>query len=412
MKFKTVAEAFNHYRNKTVAEIEQRAKEIQNQIDTDAEADIEALNIELRGLKEARENIELRAANPAKGLNVITGTNPQQQQGGVTFGADVYGSKEYRSAFFKTLLGQQLTSVEKAAFDAGMREAEKRTDYFIGSTEAAAVLPTETLNEVISKARTMGGILPECRAFNMPTKIAIPVGTPSSAASWHTEGQAVDADKTTPDSVTFDGYEILKIFAISAKARKMSIAAFEAYLVEELTSCVMRTLEAAIVSGTGSGQGTGILSGITWVKTSGSTQNAVEVAAAGSFTYADVVKTVSLLKRGYANGAKWAMNNATLYNVFYGMVDSVERPIFIADPKAEGIGKIMGFPVVIDDNMPANTVLFGNFAYMGYNLPEGIAIEVSRESSFRKGLIDYRAMAIADCKPIVAEAFVKLYQAT
>lgn len=412
MKFKTVAEAFNHYRNMSVAEIEQRAKEIQTQIDTDAEADIEALNIELRGLKEARENIEIRSANPGKGLNVITGTNPQQMQGGVSFGDDVYSSKEYRSAFFKTLLGQQLTSVEKAAFDAGMKEAEKRTDYFIGSTEAAAVLPTETLNEVISKARTMGGILPECRAFNMPTKIAIPVGTPSSAASWHTEGAAVDADKTTPDSVTFDGYEIIKIFAISAKARKMTISAFETYLIEELTSCVMRTLEAAIVSGTGSGQGTGLLSGITWVKTSGSTQNAVEVAAAGSFTYADVVKTVSLLKRGYANGAKWAMNNATLYNVFYGMVDSVERPIFIADPKSEGIGKIMGFPVVIDDNMPANTVLFGNFAYMGYNLPEGIAIEVSRESSFRKGLIDYRAMAIADCKPIVTEAFVKLYQAT
>ena len=410
MKFKTVAEAFNHYRNMSVAEIEQRAKEIQNQIDTDAEADIEALNIELRGLKEARENIEIRSANPGNGLKVITGMNAQQQQGGVTFGADVYGSKEYRSAFFKTLLGQQLSSVEKAAFDAGMREAEKRTDAFISSSDAAAVLPTETLNEVISKARTMGGILPECRAFNMPTKIAIPVGPPSSAAAWHVEGATVEAEKTVPVSVTFDGYEIIKIFAISAKARKMSITAFEAYLVEELTSCVMRTLEDALVNGTGSGQGTGLLTGITWA-TSGNNQNAVEVAAANNIGYADVVATVALLKRGYANGAKWAMNNATLYNVFYGMLDQNKRPIFIADPKAEGIGKILGFEVVIDDNMPANTAIFGNFAYMGYNLPEGIAIEVSRESSFRKGLIDYRAMAIADCKPIVNEAFVKLSKA-
>ena len=106
------------------------------------------------------------------------------------------------------------------------------------------------------------------------------------------------------------------------------------------------------------------------------------------------------------------MNNAMLYNVFYGMEDSVERPIFVADPKSEGIGKILGFEVVIDDNMPANTAIFGNFNFMGYNLPEGIAIEVSRESSFRKDLIDYRAMAIADCKPIVTDAFVKLYQAT
>ena len=103
------------------------------------------------------------------------------------------------------------------------------------------------------------------------------------------------------------------------------------------------------------------------------------------------------------------MNNATLYGSFYGMVDGNQRPIFIADPKAEQVGKILGFEVVIDDNLPNNTAIIGNFAkYMGYNLPEGIVVEISRESSFRKGLIDYRAMAIADCKPIVADAFIKL----
>lgn len=114
------------------------------------------------------------------------------------------------------------------------------------------------------------------------------------------------------------------------------------------------------------------------------------------------------LKRGYSNGAVWAMDNATLYNQFYGMVDANKRPIFIADPKGENIGKLLGFSVVVDDYIPADTVLFGNFQYMGYNLAEGIALEVSRESSFKSGLIDYRAMAIADCKPIVKEAFVKL----
>ena len=45
-------------------------------------------------------------------------------------------------------------------------------------------------------------------------------------------------------------------------------------------------------------------------------------------------------------------------------------------------------------------------------MPEGITIEASRESSFKKGVIDYRALAIADCKPIVSEAFVKLSKAT
>ena len=63
---------------------------------------------------------------------------------------------------------------------------------------------------------------------------------------------------------------------------------------------------------------------------------------------------------------------------------------------------------MIDDYLADDTVIFGNFNYMAYNLPSGIVIETSRESSFKNGLIDYRAMAIADCKPILKEAFVKL----
>lgn len=407
MKFKTVAEAFNFYRTKEVAEMERRAQEISNTIDTDENADIEALNIELRGIKEARENIELRSYTPAQGLNVITGMNTEPQ-GKKTFGDDVLDTPEYRSAFYKSLLGQGMTEIEKAAFDAGMKLSEKRADAFTSSTDAVAVIPTQTLNEVIKKARTMGGLLSECRSFALPTKISIPVGTPSNKATWHTEGAAVEAEKVTPTAVAFDGYEIIKIFSISAKARRMSIAAFESYLVDELTACVMECINDALINGTGSEQGTGLINGVTW-----NGENTVTVAKTAVIGYADVVKTVALLKRGYSNGAKWVMNNATLYNDFYGMVDANNRPIFIADPQGEKIGKLLGFEVIIDDNMPADTAILGNYgAYMGYNMPEGIAVEVSRESSFRKGLIDYRALAIADCKPIVTEAFVKLEKAT
>jgi HK97 family phage major capsid protein len=166
----------------------------------------------------------------------------------------------------------------------------------------------------------------------------------------------------------------------------------------------MATLANGLVNGTGVAQGTGILA---------EDQITNTVTYSGSVTYANVVATVAALKRGYANGAVWAMNNATLYNQFYGLVDGNKRPIFIADPKDESIGKVLGFPVVIDDNIADNTVYFGNFArFFGYNIPEGIMIEASRDSGFKKGVIDYRALAVADTKPIVAEAFVKLSKAT
>ena len=406
MKFKTVAEAFNYYRNHTVEQLEQRAAAIGNEIDTNADADIEALNIELRGIKEAKENIELRndTRAAAGALSLVTGRDNTVK----TFGADVYDTQEYRSAFFKSMLGQTLTQVEKAAFDTGMKLTEQRADAYVTSTDAAAIIPTTTLNEIVKKARKEGGLMSECRMFNMPTKIAVPVGTPASKADWHTEGAAVESEKHVPTTVVFDGYEIMKVFSISAKTRRMSIAAFESYLIDELTACVMDCIADALVSGTGIGQGTGLESGITWA-TTGDAINHIEKANGEDITYTDVVNTIALLKRGYCQGAKWAMNNATLYRHFYGMMDENHRPIFIADPKSESIGKILGFEVVIDDNIADHTAYLGNYAqYLGVNIPEGIAVEASTQSSFKKGLIDYRAMAIADCKPIVTEAFVKL----
>ena len=318
---------------------------------------------------------------------------------------DVLNSPEYRSAFFKSLLGHKLTEFEQAAYNRAM--GDQRADTFADSTSAAAVLPTQTLNEVVKKARTMGGLMSVCRAFSIPSKVAVPIGTPTAAANWHTEGAAVDSEKPTVASVSFDGYEIMKVFSISEKARKMSVSAFEGYMTQELNASVMECIANALVNGTGSGQGTGILTGVTWT----ADKNALTFGKTAGLKYADVVKTVAALKRGYANGAAWAMNNAMLYNQFYGLVDANGRPVFIADPKNEGIGKILGFPVVIDDYIADETALFGNFNYMGYNMPEGITVEASRESSFKKGLVDYRAMAIADCKPIVPEAFVKLARA-
>ena len=145
-----------------------------------------------------------------------------------------------------------------------------------------------------------------------------------------------------------------------------------------------------------------MLNAITWGA-------ANSVSATTKFEYSDVVSAVALLKRGYAAGAKWVMSNATLYTQFYGMTDNNKRPIFVADPKSEGIGKVLGFDVIVDDNMPVNTAVLGDFAhYLGWNLPEGILIETSRESSFKKGLIDIRALAVADTKVLVDDAFVKL----
>lgn len=398
MTYKTVAESYQAWKNSSVAVMEARAQAISKAVAEDVNADIAAFNIELEGLEQALT--EKRAAKDVKpsAPEQIASTADNQKDG------EGAASKLYRSAFYKHLQGNELTSAEKAAFD--KVNAELRSSEFNNLSNAAAVVPTQTLNEIIVKARDMGGIMSLSRGFNMPANISIPVATPGAAASWHVEGAAVDTEKVAPASVTFGAYEIMRILSISAAVRTMSIGAFEGYLTEELTASVMACIGKAMIDGTGSGQGTGIVSGITWTSA-----NSVEVAADASLTYANIVSAIALLKRGYSQNAKFVMNNTTLYTDVYGLCDDNDRPLFVADPVEKGKGRILGFEVVIDDFMEDHDILFGDFRYNGYNLPAGIAIDVSRESSFKSGLIDFRALAIADNKPIVDEAFVLITKA-
>lgn len=401
--FNTVQEAFNHYRNASLEDIETRAREIKGQIDTDPDTNVTKLNVEIEGLNQAKANIKDKenqqveqTKTEERSYNPITGAQLRGQQ---EINKDnVFGSNEYRSAFFKTMLGQDLSSIEQRAFNTA-QEVEQRAEGFASSNNSQAVLPETTLNEIITKARKQGGLIGHVRNFNIPTKIKIPIGTPTSKANWHTEGALVEAEHPDTVSVQFDGNEILKVFSISVKAQTMSIQAFESYLVQELTQTVVETIDHALVNGTGVEQGQGILTGITWDDT-----NSVDLTG----KYTDFTKALGLLKRGYSAGAKFAMSNATLYNQVYGVMDANERPIFNHDAQREDVGHIFGKEVVIDDNIEDGTILLGNFQYAGFNLPQGIALEKSTESSFRSGLIDFRCIAVADCKPLVDEAFVKL----
>lgn len=338
-------------------------------------------------------NVQARAGKEEKTMfNPITAS---LEKGGTN--TDTHDTPEYRSAFYKRLLGKELTDGENRAFEAA--QAEKRADAFNTLSNSAAVVPTTTLNEVVKQARGVNGLFNEVRLFSVPNNLSVPVGTPTDAAAWHTEGATVERKNVTTAAVTFTGRELIKVLSMSAAVKRMDTTAFERYLTDELKSCIADAIGAAIVSGTGSGQPTGILSGVTW-----NNRNRVQTAA---LTADNLLSLVALLPAGYSGGAKFAMSTATLFGSVYPLKDGDGR-YFFTDAESGGNRRLFGFEIVLDDNIPAGTILFGNFRYYGVNIPQGVAIEVSRESGFTSGLIDYRALCIADGKPIVPGAFVKL----
>jgi HK97 family phage major capsid protein len=324
--------------------------------------------------------------------NPITANLETQAQPG-----DPHATPEYRAAFFKSLLGKELTEGETRAMTAA--RSEKRADAFNTLSNSASVVPEQTLNEVISQARPVGGLFNEIRLFNVPANLSVPVGTPVDPASWHVEGSNVDRKNVVTTAVTFAAFELIKILSMSAAAQRMTIAAFENYLTRELRESISEAINAAIVHGTGTGQPTGLLTGITWNE-----DNSIE---ATTLTADNLLELIAMLPAGYAGGAKFAMSYSTLFSQVYPLKDACGAYHFI-HTESGGQHRLFGFEIVVDDNIPAGTILFGNFKYYGANVPQGVLVEVSRESGFTSGLIDYRALCICDAKPILPAAFAKL----
>jgi HK97 family phage major capsid protein len=310
---------------------------------------------------------------------------------------DTHAAPEYRAAFFKTLLGQPLTEGEARAMSAA--KAERRAESFNTLSDSAAIVPAQTLNEIVSQARPAGGLFNEIRLFSVPANLSIPVGTPSDPASWHAEGSNVERRNAATTAVSFAAYELIKVLSMSAAVKRMELAAFESYLTQELRNSVSDAINAAIANGTGNGQPLGLLTGIPWGKA-----NSLAVDA---ITADHLLKTVSMLPAGYAGGAKFAMSTATLFGSVYPIKTGNGEFVF-AGAESGGYRRLFGFPIVVDDGIPAGTVIFGNFKYYAANVPQGVAVEMSRESGFASGLIDYRALCVCDARPIVPAAFVKL----
>ena len=134
--------------NMTMADIEARMAQIATEMDAE-DADIDALTEEVRKLnarkdelrKAAQKRDELRKA-VAGGAGVVLdmpGNRGEQR----TYDAS---SPEYRSAFFKDLMGAEMTQEERAAF-------------VHTTANTAAVLPTTTLNNIWDLVSTQHSIM-------------------------------------------------------------------------------------------------------------------------------------------------------------------------------------------------------------------------------------------------------------
>lgn len=395
---------------RTLAQIDARLAEIRAALQNPETADLDALQTEMNGLlqeraqrvaeaEQRRAMLDAIANGTAQGVTppgnpVTPASNPAP-----TEERDVLASPEYHTAFFRSMMGLPLNDAQRAV----MHEAEERAALTSASNSAGAAIPTQTQNEVVRRLAQVAPLIGEITLFNIPGNITVAVESAATTdGAYHAEGDDTSEAADKLIEVNLTGFEAIKLLSISAKVKHMTIGAFEAWLIDNLTDGIAYLIENWIVNGTGTNQATGIEKAATW--TAGT--NKVKCAAAVP-TYAEVCNLISLLPGVYDRRAKFVMSKKTLWQKYMPIRDDAKAPIV----KGEGAGQfyVMGYPVLLTDKVATlGDVYFGDLKTYYGNFAENITVDKSEHSSFRKNLTDYRGTAIFDGKPTVPDGFVKM----
>lgn len=371
----------------TMEDIQTRMSEINTELN--GECDIDALTAEFNALEERanaiKENAEKRSAliqRIAKGEEGSVVESHEEGEKAMeerTFAPDTV---EYRDAYMKQLMGKATTVEERAAL-----------------TDAADVIPTETLNKIYGLLE-QNPLIGELDALRIPGYVQVPYAKTVNDASWIAIASASTDSADVVDSVALTAKKLIKTVEITADIQAMAIPAFENWLVAKLAQKMEAAICAAVMNGAGS---TTVPEGILHAVT-GETAFTASVAAISGL--------MGEVAPAYHNDAVFVMTPATFFKKIVPLADDSNGVLVM-----NGIDyRLLGHKVILDANAnciakgesttASEHILFGSLK-KGYvwNYGEGINIEADQSVAFRSGSTVYRAMALCDGAVVDADAF-------
>src|SRR5690606_31156531 len=136
---------------------------------------------------------------------------------------------------------------------------ELRADAFTGVSDAAAVVPTTIVDEIIRELKSYGQLFSRVRKLSIRGGVNVPILTLKPQATWIGEGTPSDRQKVQANSsVQFSYYGLECKVAVSLLADTVTLASFESTIVNLIVEAMAEALDKAIISGSGSGQPLGI----------------------------------------------------------------------------------------------------------------------------------------------------------
>lgn len=289
-------------------------------------------------------------------------------------------SKEYRNAFLLHLAGRdgEMTQLENAAFTHT-------------TTSTGAVMPTQMVDAIWDLISEENPILGDVTVYRTGTILEVVKHTAIAAGDAKTvaEGAANDDEKNTFVKVTLSGKDFSKTVKVSYALDRMSMGAFEQYLINEIGSRIGSAMAADIVAQ------------IETDMTEGNKSDSKEVKKT---SYVELATTFAKLKR--AKNVTLYATRATIYNYLVALVDTTGRPIFQPNAQAGAEGVLLGAKVKVEDAVADNKLLIGDPTKVVYNMVQDIMIEKARDVDNHS--IVHSGYARGSGALIDADAFVEL----
>lgn len=222
-------------------------------------ADLEIKNLEDKIAKRNAEGEDPAARNNTDGeipehrnFNPL-GTYGNKVEGrGLEGDEDMYSSLEYRQAFRNYI-------VSGTPIPEQFRSEERSAELTVVG-DVAAVIPTTIMNKVIEDLTVEGKIINKITQTQYQGGLAIPISEIMPEATWLSdESTPSDEQKAKMEAKITFGYHTLEAkVAIGLLTSTVALPIFEQTMVKQLKKAMIRAIEKAIVSGSGSGQPLGI----------------------------------------------------------------------------------------------------------------------------------------------------------
>lgn len=343
---------------------------------------------------------------PAGIQNIMTGTGKIIDQTGDRSHEELNAdSSAYREAFFNRLMGNEVTNEQERVFTTVNPNIQNTMTAMTG-TSTSVVVPTTTSSKIWRKVGELYPFYQDCFKMSVKGNFELIKEKTSPDAKWYDEATATEDGEEDLEKYQLTGCELARSIDVSWKLKKMSMDDFENYIVEKMAKKMGAALGYAAVQGKGKPTATEHkpepLGVATALQTDGNEMRIVEYTTAP--TYANLTALFSKVKSSYKKTV-YATNDF-IWSVLANIKDKNDRPYFIPDTTAGGVGRLFGAVVKEDDSVPADMLLLGDASAYTMNFNEDITLDT--EENKKKRTTSYLGYAIADGAPEDLDAFALL----